>query len=233
MHKPNSRRGDLVERRRRARMVSMSIAGIVILAITFVEFSSLGTPRSNLVEIWISGSFFLLILGICVNYLGFRRAQPAHSVPFVFPSETPEEVDAHEGAHGAVVIEELERLMVQEKIYREEGITIRRLADELDVREYQLRRLINGHLGFRNFNSFLNQYRIEEVARQLVGGETRHLPVLSIALDMGYRSLSPFNKAFKEIKGMTPTEYRNLNLPGPVAPDQAHSNSSGHDGRRR
>lgn len=100
-------------------------------------------------------------------------------------------------------------LMEEQKIYREEGFTIRRLADKLNVREYRLRRLINGHLGYRNFNSFLNLYRIEEVARQLVEPETRHLPVLSIALDMGYRSLSPFNKAFKEIKGMTPTEYRN------------------------
>jgi len=105
-------------------------------------------------------------------------------------------------------MEQLRKLMEKEKIFREEGITIRRLADRMKIREYRLRRLINGHLGHRNFNSFLNRYRIEEVARQLVAPETRHLPVLSIALDMGYRSLSPFNKAFKEIKGMTPTEYR-------------------------
>ena len=99
-----------------------------------------------------------------------------------------------------------------QKVYREEGVTIRELADKLDIREYRLRRLINGHLGYRNFNSFLNHYRIEEVALRLVAPETRHLPVLSIALDVGYRSLSPFNKAFKEIKGMTPIEYRNRSL---------------------
>jgi AraC-like DNA-binding protein len=60
------------------------------------------------------------------------------------------------------------------------------------------------------------------VARQLVAPKTRHLPVLSIALDNGYRSLSPFNKAFKEIKGMTPTEYRHRIKPGVAASDQAH-----------
>ncbi len=202
-------RVDLVESRRRARMVSMSLGGIVILGINAVEFFSLGTARSNLLDTSLSAAFFLLTLGVCTRYLGFRRGQPAMPVPFVFPSETPEEVDAEEGAHGAVVIDELKRLMGEEKVFCEEGFTIRRLADKLDVKEYRLRRLINGHLGYRNFNRFLNQYRIEEVARQLVAAETRHLPVLSIALDMGYRSLSPFNKAFKEIKGMTPTEYRN------------------------
>ena len=59
---------------------------------------------------------------------------------------------------------------------------------------------------------------------QLVGPETRHLPVLSIVLDMGYRSLSPFNKAFKDIMGMTPSEYRNRNRPGYAASSQVQSN---------
>jgi len=205
-------RVDLVESRRRARMVGVSIGGAVILAVTAVEFFSLGEVRLNVLDTSISGMFFLLILGICARFLGFRRDYPAQPASFAFPSETPPDADAVEGAMSAGVIHELKRLMGEEKIYREEGFTIRRLADELGVKEYQLRRLINGHLGYRNFNRFLNLYRIEEVARQLVSPKTRHLPVLSIALDNGYRSLSPFNKAFREIKGMTPTEYRNRNM---------------------
>lgn len=89
-------------------------------------------------------------------------------------SETPEDLETAEGAQDAMVIGELRNLMEDKKVYREEGITIHALADKLKVREYRLRRLINGHLG--------------------------------------YRSLSPFNKAFKEINGMTPTEYRNSRL---------------------
>jgi AraC-like DNA-binding protein len=216
-------RVDLVENRRRARALSVSFGGIVILGFTFVEFFSLGTPRSSLVDTWVSGSFFLLILGICVRFLSIHRGHPVQPDPLVFPSRTPEEADAGEGVHGAVVIDELKRLMEEEKIFREEDFTIRRLADKLGVKEYRLRRLINGYLGYRNFNRFVNQYRIEEVALQLVGPETRHLPVLSIALDIGYRSLSPFNKAFKEIKGMTPTEYRNRSKPEFPAPDQAQT----------
>jgi len=201
-------RSDLVESRRRARLVSVTLAAFVLLATTTIEFSSLGTPRSQNIDTTVSGLYFLLILGICVRYLGFRARRTARSTDHVFPSKTLEEVEAQEGAEGATMVSELNRLMQEEKIYREEGITIRRLADRLNIREYRLRRLINGHLGYRNFNSFLNRYRIEAVARQLVAPETRHLPVLSIALDMGYRSLSTFNKAFKEIMGMTPTEYR-------------------------
>ena len=201
-------RVDLVESRRRARMVSVVLGGIVILAVNTVEFMGLGTARSSVADTLVSGSVFLLILGICARLLGFRRGAAPQPAPFVFPSTTLAEVDAEEGARGMAVVEELKQLMVEEKVYREEDFTIRRLADQLDVKEYRLRRLINGHLGYRNFNHFLNEYRIQEVARQLVEPKTRHLPVLSIALDNGYQSLSPFNKAFKEIKGMTPTEYR-------------------------
>jgi len=204
-------RVDLVESRRRARMVGVSVGGVVILSVTALEFFSLGTARSNVLDTSISGVFFLLVLGICARLLGFHRGDPAQPAPFAFPSETPHEEGSDQGAREALMIDALKRLMGEEKIYREEGFTIRRLADELGVKEYQLRRLINGYLGYRNFNRFLNLYRIEEVARQLVSPETRHLPVLSIALDNGYQSLSPFNKAFKEIKGMTPTEYRNRN----------------------
>jgi len=200
---------DLVKSRRRARMVSVLLGGLLMLGVAFTEFLSLDSPRSSLVDAVVSGSFFVVIFAICARTFGFQRDQRVRPVPHVFPSEAPDEVDAEEGPQGALIVEKLKHLMMEDKIYREEGITIRRLAHELGVREHVLRRLINGHLGHRNFRSFLNLYRVEEVARQLVDPATRHLPVLSIALDNGYRSMSPFNKAFKEIKGMTPTEYRN------------------------
>ena len=68
--------------------------------------------------------------------------------------------------------------------------------------------MINGSMGYRNFNQFLNHFRIQEASRRLVDRDTRRLPVLTIAIDVGYASLAPFNKAFKNIHGITPTEYR-------------------------
>ena len=48
--------------------------------------------------------------------------------------------------------------------------TIAQLAEQLGTQEYRLRRLINGSMGHRNFNAFLNAYRIAEV-RELFGNE--------------------------------------------------------------
>ncbi|MFZ6010357.1 MAG: helix-turn-helix domain-containing protein [Bacteroidota bacterium] len=102
----------------------------------------------------------------------------------------------------------LQALMEEQKAYKKEGLTIGELAALMNVQEYRLRRLINGQLGFRNFNDFLNQYRVNEACEILSDpGQTRKT-ILEIAYDLGYQSIGPFNKAFKDLKGATPKAYR-------------------------
>ena len=93
-------------------------------------------------------------------------------------------------------------------IYREPGLSIGALADKLGVPEHRLRALINQRLGYRNFSAFLNTHRVAD-AREWLGDPARvDLPVLTIAMDLGYGSLAPFNRAFRDATGQTPTDYR-------------------------
>ena len=103
-------------------------------------------------------------------------------------------------------------LMQVEKVYRQEGLTIARLARTLDLPEYRLRRVINQQLGYRNFNAFLNAFRIEDACRVLADPAQERLPILNLALDLGYGSQGPFNRAFRAKTGHTPTEYRRIRL---------------------
>jgi AraC-like DNA-binding protein len=109
------------------------------------------------------------------------------------------------------LLDALMRLMADERIYRHEGITIGTLAGKLAVPEYKLRRLINGELGYRNFNAFLNDHRIAEAKAALADPSQAEVPVITIAMDAGFQSLGPFNRAFKATTGLTPTEYRRRN----------------------
>ena len=109
------------------------------------------------------------------------------------------------------LLDALMRLMSDERIYRHEGITIGMLATRLAVPEYRLRRLINRQLGYRNFNVFLNNHRIAEAKAALADPSQAEVPVITIAMDAGFQSLGPFNRAFKATTGVTPTEYRRLN----------------------
>jgi AraC-like DNA-binding protein len=102
----------------------------------------------------------------------------------------------------------LQHLMTIDRIYRREGLSIGSLSAELGVPEYRLRQLINEGLGYRNFNAFLNHYRIEEAKAALADPEQEPVPVLTIAMDAGFQSIGPFNRAFKAATGVTPTEFR-------------------------
>jgi AraC-like DNA-binding protein len=108
------------------------------------------------------------------------------------------------------LIDALMRLMADERIYRHDNVTIGTLATRLGIPEYRLRRLINQRLGYRNFNVFLNEHRIAEAKAALADPSQAEVPVITIAMDAGFQSLGPFNRAFKATTGVTPTEYRRL-----------------------
>ena len=106
------------------------------------------------------------------------------------------------------IIAKLTELMDRQQHWRTEGLTIRQLAETLQVKEYKLRSTINQHLSFRNFNDYLHSYRIGEACKLLADQEKKDLTILEIAYEMGYNSLAPFNKAFKQTTGMTPSAWR-------------------------
>ena len=121
---------------------------------------------------------------------------PAPDPALVAPDESSETARA------------LDRLMREERVYREEDLTIAALALKLGVPEHRLRRLINQKLGHRNFSAYLNQWRLGDAKQALCDPTQRAVPITTIALDAGFRSLGPFNRAFKGETGVTPSEFR-------------------------
>lgn len=105
-------------------------------------------------------------------------------------------------------INDFKQRFIGNKWYRESGLTIADLADKLSMPEYRLRRLINQRLGFRNFSAMLHHFRVEDAGQTLADPGQKNIPILTIALNVGYNSITPFNTAFRDIKGMTPTEHR-------------------------
>lgn len=106
----------------------------------------------------------------------------------------------------------LQHAMAVEHAYRSEDLSIASLAARLSVPEYRLRRVINQRLGHRNFNAFVNGFRLAETMSALADPSKRGVPVLTIALTAGFQSIGPFNRAFKAATGLTPTEFRRQKL---------------------
>ena len=206
-------RGDLVERRRRLRPVLAIVAWSLYAGGVLLHAHA--QPWSAHVRLEARSS---RAAGAGGAYGGFRAAcAPRGGVLFLRhrlansdgsgPNETPEPTAAIYAQDDALLTR-LRKLMEAEKVYRHEGFGAPALVAALGVPEYRMRRLINQRLGHRNFSSFVNGYRLAEVTAALADPGQANVPILTIALDAGFQSIGPFNRAFKAHTGMTPTAYR-------------------------
>lgn len=209
-------RSDLVEARRAARRwVALGIALYALVAL-LIEIA----VRGQTVGPWLPALHVLGIGAIATalalqvlhrplaEVLGLAGTVPAvgapgrpHEVSAIAPA--PADPTHNDKLRRAQV--RLDVALAQAHVYRQEGLTLAGLAQTLELSEATLRELINQQLGFRNFNDFLHHHRLREAVDRLARED---LPILSIALACGYGSIGPFNRAFKQRLGMTPTEYR-------------------------
>lgn len=99
-------------------------------------------------------------------------------------------------------------LMQTQQIYLDPELKVSTLAQQLQEQEYKVTALITGALGYRNFNHMVNYYRIEHAKNLLAAVAAADTSILTIAMDSGFSSIGPFNRAFKELAGITPSEFR-------------------------
>ena len=204
------RRDDLLEPRRRYRALFILFIGLQAASILIVEliFGFANVP--DWLELTNVIMIALLTLGLMfplltmdgqilwhdesTGALEYRPASPDHLAP------------------ADRVLRDSLTVVMDAGFYRTSALGINELAAELKVPEHQLRKLINQHLGYRNFSAFLNHHRIGDAKLRLADAEDVRIPVLTIAMDLGYGSIGPFNRAFKESTGLTPTDYRRQEL---------------------
>lgn len=226
-------RADLVARRRRLRLAMLAINVGLIAAVAAAGFAAIpvavpGAPGSFPTAL---GLFAVAMLAGLGTFGAPATGSVNDATAAIASGEaSPQAPAADRAAKGQVVVDpriavdpillrRLDHLMTVERTYRQEGLAIGALAARLDVPEHRLRQAINAGLGYRNFNAFLNRYRIADARLALADATQREVPVLTIAMDAGFQSIGPFNRAFKAETGVTPTEFRREALSRPDTAD--------------
>ncbi len=224
-------RADLVEGRRRLRgFIVAAIASHVLVDALSGFAVPAGVPPPVLSALSAAG---LLAMALLISWPLLRIGAEDLFEPVAGSGPAPRPLGREPVPFGqadaadAKLIGALQRLMTVERVQRGEGLTIGVLAVKMGLPEYRLRRLINQRLGYRNFNAFINFYRIEEAKQALADSSQADVPVLTIALDAGFQSLGPFNRAFKAETGLTPTDYRRLHLAAPASKPLKSPETSG------
>ncbi|HBS32442.1 MAG TPA: hypothetical protein DEA40_11990 [Parvularcula sp.] len=198
---------DLVEGRRRFRVLFAAAVAITGFAINYQETVGYRDQPPDWLLLFQASAILLMTLGFGIWLLGMRAAvldgeAPGAAAPPPPAAATPSLKPADRPAY-----QKLMALMV-EGVWREEGLSVAALAEKVGLPEHQLRALINGQLGHRNFTAFLNAWRLPAAKALLADPAEARKQVLQIALDVGFGSIAPFNRAFKEATGETPTEFR-------------------------
>lgn len=137
-----------------------------------------------------------------------KAAQPAMPPPDPISPQT-EKQSPDRGEHAvrdAELFARIEYLMQTEGVYRQNDLTIERLAERLDTNRTYISRAINQQAG-KAFSSYVNSYRIDEAVRRLsdVDDDT---PLKALAQMLGYNHLQTFYTSFQSAIGMPPSKYR-------------------------
>ncbi len=198
-------RADLIERRRRTRLVTLVVIGLVTLVsslLTRVLIAPDG-PADYGVHIALTGADLALLAFVLFQLTNGDVGRNLAFEPAITPPLPP---TAETNPDPALL--RLTRVLETERVWQREGLSLKDLADLVGLPEYRLRRLIHEELGYRHFNALLHHHRIREACRQLSDPALRRTPVLTIALSVGYGSINTFSRGFREIVGETPSAWR-------------------------
>ncbi|GGZ95935.1 transcriptional regulator [Arenicella chitinivorans] len=105
----------------------------------------------------------------------------------------------------ASMIDEIKRHVESEGLFRDSGLTLTGLAEATGLSTHHVSESLNQQEG-KNFNQFINDYRLDDVVQRLKAGATG--TILELAMDAGFASKSTFNTLFKRRFGVTPSQYK-------------------------
>lgn len=212
-------RADLIEKRRRIRAFALVAIGLVLVGSNFLR---IGNPNPDPSSGYYANESLIAVVLALLLLLLYRSTRHDFDEPLGQPSVRPVAEPPDTGTREtAAAYAKLVNLLENDLIYRNPNLDLSVLAAKVGLPEYRLRKLINEQLGHRNFNVFLHTYRVRDACQRLRDPGSQRIPILTIALSVGYQSVNTFNRGFREIMGMTPSAYRN----GEISPAETGKTS--------
>jgi AraC-like DNA-binding protein len=167
----------------------------------------------------IIGNYLIFILINLLVFYSLSHSEVFEGILSRSPSRRPDLAETILPEH----IEQLEKIMAEDKPYLEPEITLEQLAERMAFPPRLLSIIINRRFN-KNFFEFINYYRVEQAKELLTNHRYQDHTMLDLMSDAGFNSKSAFNRFFKKFVGMTPTEYRQqcADSPAPESNPKQH-----------
>jgi len=198
-----------------------------IFALTYIIYIALGTYNMYLKEQFFDVSYIsdvcLTLLAFVISYFGIKQPYLFKVVPetkkdlsevgkTIKVEEKTENKEKYKNSNLSEeqkneYISHIYAFMKTEKPYLNAELTVQDLAKQLNISRHHLTEILNNDIG-KNFFTFVNQYRVDEVKRRLLHPKFEHLTIVAIAFESGFNSKSTFNSIFKQNTGKTPSQWK-------------------------
>lgn len=106
---------------------------------------------------------------------------------------------------------ELNRLFVEEKIFLEPDLKVEKVTEILETNYVTIKELLKEKYN-SNFTQYVNQFRVQYAKERLADEQFEHFTIEGVANLSGFGTKQNFYRAFQQITGVSPSEYRNFML---------------------
>ncbi len=196
-----------------------------IFGITYFLYFSLGSynvlMKQGFFDIAYTSDVFLTILAFSVSYFGIKQPYlfkviPEENEEFMALKKKNESKRKYKNSNlteeqKEEYVTHILTFMDEERPFINPELTVQDLSKQLNISRHHLTELLNNDIG-KNFFTFINEYRVEEVKRRLLDARFEHLTIVAIAFESGFNSKSTFNSIFKQNTGNTPSQWKTAEL---------------------
>lgn len=201
-----------------------SIAFSLYMMLFFVAYFQLFLLQAHRQEIFYLAMLVLSGFIHAVGYHGLRFPEIFSSAPMPTRTIKYQKNPLPEGRAQSYV-EKLHEYMTTAQPYLKPELKLSEVAEALRMPANHLSQVLNAELG-KNFFDFINEQRIAAAQQRLLDPHHAHYTILAIALEVGFNNKASFNRVFKKLVGMTPSEYVNVNKAGSMRSADSHEQSA-------
>jgi AraC-like DNA-binding protein len=143
-----------------------------------------------------------------VSITGYAQAQPNSGLVFKEEEHKVENIQKEKFNDSELETwkAKILKLMQDEKLYLQPELNLSDIANRLKTNISVLSGVVNNAFG-KNFNDFVNEYRVKEFQERIQLPENKNITLLGIAFDCGFNSKATFNRSFKKFTGKAPKEF--------------------------
>lgn len=185
----------------RSFLIYFSIVLLVLLIDLAVYKSANDTSYFYFIRFYYYPFFMgIAVLTYWIGLEGFsRRNDPETAVKNTLSTDELERLK--------VISKKLQQAMEEDKLYKDQELSVNSLAKQLDIKPYLISRCLS-EINQIRFNDYVNAYRVKEVQTLLQDTTNSKYTLLSLAMDAGFNSKSSFNRAIKKQLGISPSELK-------------------------